>query len=115
MLKAQKFITGSNHWVLSYWENNVGASDKHSLGLISPINAVEKFQAPVLLIHGKHDSVVPIQQSSFMYKALQKANKDVEFIELEGEDHWLSSSATRLELLDAVDKFLDKHNPVTLP
>ena len=115
MLKAQKFITGSNHWVLSYWENNVGASDKHSLGLISPINAVEKFQAPVLLIHGKHDSVVPIQQSSLMYKALQKANKDVEFIELEGEDHWLSNSATRLELLDAVDKFLDKHNPVTLP
>ncbi|MGB1984521.1 MAG: alpha/beta hydrolase family protein [Porticoccaceae bacterium] len=115
LLKTQKFITGSHHWVISYWENNVGASDKNKLGLISPINAVEEFQAPVLLIHGKHDSVVPIKQSSLMYKALKRANKDVEFTELEGEDHWLSHSTTRLELLGAVDKFLDKHNPSTLP
>ena len=100
--------------MISYWENNMGASDVKNLRSISPINAAEKFQAPVLLVHGKHDTVVPIKQSYLMYKALKRAKKDVEFIKLEGEDHWLSDSTTRLELLEAVDKFLDKHNPTNL-
>ena len=46
-----------------------------------------------------------------MHKALKRAGKDVEFITLKGEDHWLSSSETRLALLKAVDEFLEKHNP----
>lgn len=115
MLKTEKYLKGGNHWVISYWENSMGASDIKNLRSISPINAAEKFQAPVLLVHGKHDTVVPIKQSDLMYKALKRAKKDVEFIKLKGEDHWLSDSTTRLELLEAVDKFLDKHNPTTLP
>ena len=50
-----------------------------------------------------------------MYKALERAKKDVEFVKLEGEDHWLSDSKTRLQLLDAMNIFLDKHNPARLP
>ncbi|MDP6198236.1 MAG: prolyl oligopeptidase family serine peptidase [Porticoccaceae bacterium] len=115
MLKTEKYLKGGNHWVISYWENSMGASDIKNLRLISPINAAEKFQAPVLLVHGKHDTVVPIKQSNLMYKALKKAKKDVEFIKLKGEDHWLSDSTTRLQLLDAVNIFLDKHNPARLP
>ena len=115
MLKTVKYLNAGSHWVISYWENSMGASDVKNLRLISPINAAEKFQAPVLLVHGKHDTVVSIKQSDLMYKALKRAKKDVEFIKLKGEDHWLSDSTTRLELLEAVDKFLDKHNPTTLP
>ena len=44
-------------------------------------------------------------------KALKKADKAVELITLKGEDHWLSSSETRLALLKEVDQFLQKHNP----
>ena len=115
MLKTVKYLNAGSHWVISYWENSMGASDVKNLRLISPINAAEKFQAPVLLVHGKHDTVVPIKQSELMYKALKRAKKDVEFVKLEGEDHWLSDSTTRLQLLDAVNIFLDKHNPARLP
>ncbi|MGB2287673.1 MAG: alpha/beta hydrolase family protein, partial [Porticoccaceae bacterium] len=115
MLKTVKYLNAGSHWVISYWENSMGASDVKNLRLISPINAAEKFQAPVLLVHGKHDTVVSIKQSELMYKALKRAKKDVEFVKLEGEDHWLSDSTTRLQLLDAVNIFLDKHNPARLP
>lgn len=115
MLKREQFLNGGDHWVISYWQNNMGASDKNKLKSISPVNAAEKFQAPVLLIHGKHDTVVPIKQSSTMHKALKRAKKEVVFVKLEGEDHWLSDSTTRVELLNAVDSFLDKHNPAILP
>ena len=50
-----------------------------------------------------------------MHKALKRAKKEVVFVKLEGEDHWLSDSTTRVELLNEVDSFLDKHNPAILP
>jgi dipeptidyl aminopeptidase/acylaminoacyl peptidase len=39
------------------------------------------------------------------------SGKPVEFIKLEGEDHWLSRSETRLQMLKAVVAFVEKNNP----
>ena len=46
-----------------------------------------------------------------MYKAMKKAGKDVELVDLDGEDHWLSTSETRLHALEEIDKFLMVQNP----
>jgi dipeptidyl aminopeptidase/acylaminoacyl peptidase len=64
------------------------------------------------LIHGKDDSVVPIEQSRIMADALKKANKPYEFIELAGEDHWLSRGETRQRMLTETVRFLQANNPV---
>ena len=61
-------------------------------------------------MHGVNDSVLPIAQSRGMIKALGGAPH--EFIELPGEDHWLSSSATRIRVLAEMERFLAKHLPV---
>ena len=116
MLKSEKSKYGSNHWVVSYWNKIIGdlKTKKEKLKSISPINFADNFQAPVLLIHGRDDTVVPIRQSKEMFKALKKADKPVEFVTLKGEDHWLSVSETRLALLQQVDQFLDNHNPVDI-
>ena len=66
-------------------------------------------RAPVLLIHGNNDTVVPIAQSQLMQRALQDAGKSVQLLELEGEDHWLSRAPTRLATLQALDTFLAEH------
>lgn len=39
------------------------------------------------------------------------AQKDVQLITLKSEDHWLSRSATRLQMLQASVAFLRAHNP----
>jgi len=78
---------------------------------ISPIRHVDAINVPVLLIHGKDDTVVPYDQSDDMYDALRAAHKQVEFVKLKDEDHWLSRSATRLQMLEAVVGFLRKNNP----
>jgi dipeptidyl aminopeptidase/acylaminoacyl peptidase len=46
-----------------------------------------------------------------MADALRRANKDVQFVTLRHEDHWLSRSATRLQMLQALVAFLREHNP----
>jgi len=66
---------------------------------------------PVLLIHGKDDTVVPFEQSQVMYDALKRASKDVQLVTLKREDHWLSRSETRLQMLESSVAFLRGHNP----
>jgi dipeptidyl aminopeptidase/acylaminoacyl peptidase len=46
-----------------------------------------------------------------MHAGLKKANKPVEFVTLKREDHWLSRSETRLQMLEASVAFLKAHNP----
>ena len=64
---------------------------------------------PVLLLHGRDDTVVRIDQSKRMEKALRKAGKDVTLIQLKGEDHWLTQEETRIETLRAMASFIEKH------
>lgn len=113
-LEYNKEEYGKNGRGYVYWTRNIGdpKTDKQKLKQTSPVNQAESFNAPVLLIHGKDDTVVHIRQSEVMRKALKKAGKDVEFIKLKGEDHWLSTSETRLDTLRALDAFISEHNPV---
>jgi dipeptidyl aminopeptidase/acylaminoacyl peptidase len=79
--------------------------------LVSPASFADRADAPILLIHGEDDTVVPFAQSRTMANALKRAGKPVEFVTLEGEDHWLSKSETRLKMLEAAVAFVEKHNP----
>ncbi len=93
-----------------FWRKEVGAS-RISLSAISPVNFATKADAPVLLIHGSDDTVVPIEQSQEMERALKSAGKPVEALYTKGEDHWLSREGTRTETLKAAISFVQKYDP----
>ena len=78
---------------------------------ISPRQHARRADAPILLIHGRDDVVVAYDQSLKMADALKDAGKPYEFLELQGEDHWLSTAETRLAMLKAAVAFVEKHNP----
>lgn len=102
---------GRDDWGIDYWEQMYGAesSEKDVLRSISPAYHAESFQAPVLLIHGEKDTRVHIDQSTRMNRALRKAGKDVTFIKLKGEDHWLTKEESRIETLRAAAEFIEQH------
>jgi dipeptidyl aminopeptidase/acylaminoacyl peptidase len=81
------------------------------LRAVSPVRLADAADAPILLVHGREDTVVDYDQSADMAKALQKAGKPVELLTLAGEDHWLSKSETRMAMLEAVVAFVMKENP----
>ncbi|MNR48912.1 Alpha/beta hydrolase family protein [compost metagenome] len=66
--------------------------------------------SPVLLIHGRNDTIVPFAQSQIMQTALQGKGR---LVPLEGEDHYLSLSTTRRQMLAETVAFLEVHNPAT--
>ena len=78
---------------------------------VSPRRFAGQADAPILLIHGKDDTVVPYEHSKKMADALKDAKKPFELITLDGEDHWLSKSETRHRMLEEAMAFVMQHNP----
>ena len=108
-----KSYQSSNNSTQRFWLQYMGADGLKDpdLALISPVQQAAKVEIPLLLIHGKDDTVVPYVQSTLMADAMKKAGKPVELVTLPSEDHWLSRGATRLQMLTAVVDFLEKNNP----
>ena len=104
---------GYSTGVTRYWDAYMGASGEYdpSLNAISPLKLAARADAPILLIHGKDDTVVPISQSQAMQAALRAADKPVEMATLPDEDHWLSREQTRISMLTAAVAFVEKYNP----
>ena len=96
-----------------YWKRFMGVQklSDPALAEISPITHVSKVTIPILMVHGRDDTVVPLEQSQVMADAMRKAGKPVELIVQKGEDHWLSRGETRREMLEATMAFVEKHNP----
>ena len=78
---------------------------------VSPRRFAARADAPILLIHGRDDVVVPFEQSAKMADALKDAGKPHRLVVLREEDHWLSRPATRLQMLEEAVGFVAQHNP----
>jgi dipeptidyl aminopeptidase/acylaminoacyl peptidase len=110
-------MAGETSIQADYWRRSIG--DRHDAGdhlrAISPANLADHVQIPVLLIHGTDDTVVPIHQSRLMRDRLNAAHKNVRYVELQGDDHWLSNAPTRAQMLRELESFLGQNLPVQPP
>lgn len=97
--------------MIAYFERTIGAGelDDDFLASISPLNFVENFTAPVLLLHGEDDEVVSVRQSKRMHSRLRRAGKEVTFIELDEDSHYLSSNRTRVRAMTEIIGFVNAH------
>ena len=87
------------------------SSSDDRLASITPASLANQADAPVLLIHGNKDTIVPIDQSETMEGALKRAGKPVELVTMDNEDHWLSREETRTIMLKSAVAFVEKYNP----
>lgn len=72
----------------------------------NPINYLtnEKL-APILIMHGDKDRLVPFEQSVLLYDGLKQAEKEVEFYKMVGSDHSDDSFFTT-EVMTIVNRFI---------
>jgi len=96
-----------------FWRRFMGAKPGWSTGLgeISPVRLADRADAPILLIYGKDDTVVPPDQSRSMERALRRAGKPVELVTFPGADHWLFEEPSRIAMTKASVDFVIKYNP----
>lgn len=86
----------------------LGEKKKDSLfaSSVSPINYVNKFSPPTLIIHGDTDPTVPYQQSVELYKKFQSVGVKSEFITVPGGLHGKFDKEKNSELNIAIMKFI---------
>ncbi|WP_169337457.1 alpha/beta hydrolase family protein [Psychromonas hadalis] len=99
------------HWEAyrPIWDKYIGShTDSVELKAMreaSPINYVEKIQAPILVIQGSKDiRVIPAQSREFVKKAIA-AGKDIQYWEMTGVGHNYGDQYNQEKLRSKVDNF----------
>lgn len=67
----------------------------------SPINSVKNITAPLLLLQGLDDKVVPPNQSELIFNALKENCIDTAYIAFEGEGHGFRQPANNMKALNS--------------
>jgi dipeptidyl aminopeptidase/acylaminoacyl peptidase len=75
----------------------------------SPLRQAQKVRTPVLLFHGTEDKAVPHQQSIDFAEAVRRTGGIAELATYEGEGHGFQKEATRRDVVEKMERFLDKY------
>ncbi len=86
-----------------------GMNDEAYITANSAIDHVDKFNVPVLIVHGEDDKRVPIQNAREMRDALQKAGKPVEYLTKPKEGHGFYKEQNNVDRYEATEAFLTKY------
>jgi dipeptidyl aminopeptidase/acylaminoacyl peptidase len=81
-------------------------SDPRVLEENSPVLHADKIRIPVLLVHGRRDFTVSVEDSEAMESALRDAGKPVRTLYFDDDDHYLFREDDRIALLKALAGFL---------
>jgi dipeptidyl aminopeptidase/acylaminoacyl peptidase len=86
-----------------------GMDDPAYVAANSAIDHVDKFNVPVLIIHGEDDQRVPLKNAQEMRDALQKAGKPVEWMTRPKEGHGFYKEENNLDRYKITETFLEKY------
>jgi dipeptidyl aminopeptidase/acylaminoacyl peptidase len=108
MMNWERREEGDDSPAYQYWLRQIGdpRTDAEALAAVSPARHAEALTAPVMLIHGREDRIVPPQQSRIMQQALRRAGREAEMLELENADHSGWGPYTQGRVFSAVVTFL---------
>jgi len=62
----------------------------YSAKLLLPQGGVESIKSPLVLLHGRDDSVVPVEQATLMADKLRDMGRDVGIVVMDGEGHMMA-------------------------
>jgi dipeptidyl aminopeptidase/acylaminoacyl peptidase len=75
----------------------------------SPVNFAQNIRVPVIMAYGQTDPRVTREHGDDMKSAMEKYNKEYEFIIESGEGHGFRKEENAIAFYTRVDEFLKKH------
>jgi dipeptidyl aminopeptidase/acylaminoacyl peptidase len=110
MLRWEALEGGRLSAALDYWRRSIGhpSDDRAMIDAASPRQQVSSIRAPIFLIAAAQDGIVPVEQSRAMRDVLNRAGKDVRYLEVPREGHSLFQwrMERRVQALTELESFL---------
>jgi dipeptidyl aminopeptidase/acylaminoacyl peptidase len=75
----------------------------------SPLTLADRITAPLLLLHGRDDEVVPVDQAIALAERLRRREREVELHVYDGEGHGWGRPETVVDELTRIERFLSHH------
>lgn len=75
----------------------------------SPLFKADQIETPLLLLHGTVDPNVPPGESEQMFAALRVLGKEVEYVRIDGEGHWILTYPKRVLWWQTVLAWFDRY------
>ncbi|MFZ0871536.1 MAG: prolyl oligopeptidase family serine peptidase [Rhodanobacter sp.] len=107
-IEFDKSDTQETAYGRNYFAQTIGTDPANVLA-ISPIDQLDQFNVPVLIVHGEKDPRVPLKNATELRSALDKAGKPYEWLVKPKELHGFYSEANNTELLEHIQAFLAKY------
>jgi dipeptidyl aminopeptidase/acylaminoacyl peptidase len=101
-----KHVQPGSGMVLSNLALPILNGDRSLIAENSPARNADKINIPILLVHGREDVNVSVQDSIEMERELHDAGKHVDALYFDGEDHFLFKEGDRVAFLKKLDSFL---------
>ena len=94
----------------SEWENGGGPAWEHTADLerFNPVNHVDKWRVPMLVVHGAQDFRIPDAQGIAVFTALQRRGIESRLLHFPDENHWVLKPQNSVLWHDTVNDWL-KH------
>ncbi len=83
-------------------------SDREVLERLSPLRRVDALTAPLLVVHGAHDTNVPPSESEQIVDALRAAGRDVRFLFFSDDGHAIIKRENRAALASTMSAWLNR-------
>jgi len=108
----------SSYWGEGYWGYDYGAvalagrfpwSDRKFYLDQSPLFQADKITTPLLLVHGDADVNVPKGESVQLFTALKMLGREVEYVQIAGQDHHILDHDQRIVWNDTIMAFLARY------
>ncbi len=108
----------SSYWGEGMWGYAYGAralansfpwQDRELFVEQSPLFHADKITTPLLLVHGDNDVNVPKGESDQLFTALKILGKEVEYVQIQGQDHHILDHKQRIVWNDTILAFLAKY------
>ena len=83
-------------------------ADRELLERVSPINAVERMTAPLLVIHGANDPRVPLSEAQQLVARLAALGRAAELLVFDDEGHGITLLKNKRVAYSAIARFLNE-------
>ncbi|MGZ4583063.1 MAG: alpha/beta hydrolase family protein [Mycobacterium sp.] len=102
------FFRNTEPWIAeaAYAEYGHPVNDRELLERLSPLRRVDALTAPLLVVHGAHDTNVPVSESEQIVDALRSAGREVRYLLFGDDGHAIVKRENRAVLAAEMSRWL---------